>query len=135
MRAETPKRVVIVDRIDDERDLFVQVFESAGFAVTLVSVEQPPEMAAAEIAADPPDLVLTRFRPDHFGVLLTEELKQRPETRHVPIIVVTTHIRAETREEAERAGADEVVLLPMFPDAIRDLALKLLSRSQTRTDA
>ena len=94
--------------------------EKEGFAVAAVT---DPERALPEVL-DAPDrsLVLEMFLWGQSGFALCRALRERPETRRTPIVIL-----ARTDEEIDRllafeAGADDVV---RWPTSARELALRL----------
>src|SRR5499433_2137810 len=61
-----------------------------------------------------PDLILMDLRlPGLDGSEATRRLKSQPETKHIPIIVVTADISKESREKAFAAGCDEFETKPV----------------------
>ena len=55
-----------------------------------------------------PDLIVMDLRlPGLDGWEATRRLKSQPETRHIPIIVVTSDTSEKSREKAFAAGCDE----------------------------
>src|SRR5207244_4115637 len=82
-----PKRNLLAD---DERNIarLAQVnLERAGYAVTLVA---DGNEALREIGANPPDLLITDVMMPHLdGFELLRRLKERDETRSIPVIMLT----------------------------------------------
>ncbi|HXK41240.1 MAG TPA: GAF domain-containing protein [Anaerolineae bacterium] len=83
----TKTHVLVVDDNPDDRHLLERILADAGYTVTTASdgVE-----AIADLALSPPDLVvLDLMMPDVDGFAVLENMKARPETRDIPVIVVT----------------------------------------------
>jgi len=83
----TKTHVLVVDDNPDDRNLLERILADAGYTVTTASdgVE-----AIADLALSPPDLVvLDLMMPDVDGFAVLENMKARPETRDIPVIVVT----------------------------------------------
>jgi len=61
-----------------------------------------------------PDLIVMDLRlPGLDGWEATRRLKSQPETKHIPVIVVTADISKESREKAFAAGCDEFETKPV----------------------
>jgi DNA-binding response OmpR family regulator len=86
------------------------------------------DAAVAVIVAAPADLVITRILPGTFGIRLVETLKRQPATCGMPLVVLTTYISRNIADQARRAGADEVLLLPHDVRHLLALAWRLTSR-------
>ncbi len=79
--------VLVVDDNLDDRNLLERILADAGYTIATASdgVE-----AIADLALSPPDLVvLDLMMPDVDGFAVLENMKARPETRDIPVIVVT----------------------------------------------
>jgi len=77
-----------------------------------------------------PHLVITELDlPFVDGFSLCDILRRDPQTRHVPILVVT-HDRANV-VRAQRCGADVVLVKPPNADAIRRTTSRLLEQGRT----
>ncbi len=86
-------------------------------------------MAKAEL----PDLILMDLSmPAVDGWRATELLKSDPETREIPIIVVSAHAMASERERAERAGCDAFVTKPFDVADLLGLIEKFLQQGARR---
>jgi CheY-like chemotaxis protein len=110
-------RVLLVDPLEDEREMYGEALRSAGFLVEVC--EGAGAMAAAELEA--PDAIVARLlQPNSSmdGIELVRRFKEVDATRGVPIIIITTRIEADYRRAAEQAGCQAYVLLPATPDEI-----------------
>lgn len=119
-------RILIVDDLEDNRELYATYFEIEGH-----HVEQAVdgEDGLAHVAASPPDvIVMDLAMPKLDGWEATRRLKGNPRTREIPVIVVTASDHEVDLERAREAGADAIVKKPCVP---RDLA-KVIDRVLTR---
>jgi len=94
----TKTHVLVVDDNPDDRNLLERILADAGYIVATASngVE-----AIADLALSPPDLVvLDLMMPDVDGFAVLENMKARPETCDIPVIVAT----AKELSAAERAA-------------------------------
>lgn len=102
-------RVLLADDNADMRE-YVRRLLDAQYDVMAVS---NGEEALAAAAADLPDLVLTDImmpRLDGFGLL--KALRRRPETKTVPVILLSARAGEESRIEGLDAGADDYLVKP-----------------------
>ena len=103
---------MLVDDDDGLRALLRTTFEAVD-----VEVDEAADaaMARERIAAARPDAVVLDVRmPGTDGVVLCAQLKESPETRDVPVILLTGSELA-TESVAEEVGADALVLKPFSP--------------------
>ena len=67
----------------------------------------------------PPDVVLLAVDlPDMDGYAVTRELRARPVTTNLPIVLMTDTVDADTAAEGVRAGADDHVTKPLDADVL-----------------
>ena len=77
-----------------------------------------------------PDLIVMDLKlPGLNGWEATRRLKSQPETKHIPIIVLTADNAQKSREKALAAGCDEFELKPIDFDGLVGKIQSLLSRS------
>jgi DNA-binding response OmpR family regulator len=124
MRPRTAPIVALVDSLLDEREMYEWGLTSNGLGVVIITGESPAAAAAA-ITMARADAVVTRIMPQLFGIELTRLLRGDARTATTPVIIITSFTVSALHDAARAAGADEVVLLPLDPDA---LAAKLHDR-------
>ena len=119
-----------------------QSFEQPGRAKTILIVEDQLEMRAIHamylhhhgyrvLAADNgddglkaaretgPDLILMDISvPGTDGIRATEQLKSDPETRHIPVVIITAHPYGSVGRRAVDAGCDGYLTKPCDPRRI-----------------
>ena len=97
---------------DDNRDMreYVQRLLGRRFRVTAVADGQ---QALAAALAEPPDLVLTDVMMPHLdGFGLLRELRSRPETAAIPVIMLSARAGEEAEAGGLEAGADDYLVKP-----------------------
>lgn len=75
-----------------------------------------------------PDLMILDVglpRMDGWEVL--ERIRNDERTRTMKVLVLTAHAQEETRERADRGGADAFLTKPFRPDDLRSVVLSLLA--------
>jgi CheY-like chemotaxis protein len=84
------------------------------------------EDALAVATSFEPDVIVMDLAMPHVdGVEATRRLKRDPETKEIPIIVVTAHLlRAH---EAIAAGCTEFLIKPCLPQELLDVLVKTVA--------
>ena len=100
-----------------------------GFEVTIsMNGAQSVEWAKTLL----PDLIVMDLNlPGLDGWEATRRLKNQPETKHIPIIVLTAEYTQKSREKALAVGCDEFALKPIDFEGLVGKIQSLLSRSAT----
>jgi CheY-like chemotaxis protein len=123
----------------------VLVVEDSAVIQRLITVCLRPAGVEVETRADGPsgleaalemvpDLVILDVglpRMDGWEVL--EQIRTDNRTKHVKVLVLTAHAQEETRERADRGGADAFLTKPFRPDDLRGVALGLLASPSAAT--
>lgn len=86
--------------------------------------------ALEELEKRPPGLILLDLMlPDTDGFEVLRTIKSRPETRGIPVVLMTTLTERSVEERALRSGADAFLLKPFSPKALLELARRLCGAS------
>jgi two-component system phosphate regulon response regulator PhoB len=109
--------------VDDEpavRSMVSFALRQEGFAITEAGNATE---ALAQLAIASPCLILMDWMmPGISGVDLTHRLKRRPDTRDIPIILVSAKADEEERIHGLEAGADDYITKPF---STRELAARI----------
>jgi two-component system, OmpR family, phosphate regulon response regulator PhoB len=120
-------RILIVE---DEQPLVTLLrynLESEGYAV---SVETRGDEAAAHLLDDVPDLlILDWMLPGISGIELCRRLRQRQETKALPIIMLTARGEESERIRGLATGADDYVVKPFSVAELMARVKALLRRA------
>jgi CheY-like chemotaxis protein len=110
-----PTRILYVEDAEVIRDTISRLLEVYGYKVAYArNGREGVEMALKW----KPDLVLMDLRmPIMDGYHAIHEIKFNPETRHIPIFVVSAWSSRKERDQAKLMGADEFFVKP--PDLNR----------------
>ena len=126
-----PPRILIVDDIPQNVDLVSYLMRSEGYEVASASNGLE---ALAQVAAAPPDLILLDIMmPTLDGYAVCRQLKARPETRLVPIVLITALGDEADKLLGIEAGADDFLTKPFSHAELKARARSLL-RLKTFTD-
>lgn len=99
--------VMIVDDEKMARDGIHRLLEKAD--VDIVEVDNAHDCMSRAVAAPPDLLCLDLNMPGEDGFIVLEALKRSPDTAEIPIMVITSDRRMETRERAIRMGVDDFI--------------------------
>lgn len=104
------KKVLVVEDERPIREMLAFNLGRAGFEV--LAAENGQE-ARASIANHFPDVILMDWMlPDVSGLELTRQLKRDPETREIPVIMVTARVSEDDRVTGLEGGADDYITKP-----------------------
>jgi DNA-binding NarL/FixJ family response regulator len=108
---EAPARILVVDDEPFNVDYLQQELEAHGFVIdTAVSGVE----ALERVEAAPPDLVLLDvMMPELDGIATLRILKGDPETRLIPVVLMTALNAVEDRVRGIEAGADDFLSKPV----------------------
>ena len=114
---ENAGRVLVVDDVEGNVRLVAAVLEPHGY---LVSSATDGESALAEVRRSHPDLILLDvMMPGLDGFDTCRQLKNDPETRLIPIVLVTALKEPHNRIHGFEAGADDFISKPFNPHELR----------------
>jgi CheY-like chemotaxis protein len=104
-------KILIVEDNEMNRDMLSRRLERKGFSIVMAEDgKKGVDMSLSET----PDLILMDLSlPVMDGWEATSTIKANPETKNIPIIVLTAHAMAGDREKALEAGADEYDTKPI----------------------
>jgi len=105
--------------VDDEPDISALVaYHLARESYRVRTASSGPEaIRAAEV--ERPDLViLDLMLPGMSGLQVLEELRKRPETAEIPVILLTARREEQDRIAGLRLGADDYVAKPFSPQEL-----------------
>lgn len=121
--SNTPKILVAEDE-RDIRELIGFTLRFAGLEVALAkdgveAVEQAPQLQ--------PDLIMLDIRmPKKDGYEACRELKDNPETSHIPVVILSAKGQDAEIEEGKEAGADYYIVKPFAPDELTERVKDIL---------
>lgn len=126
---KAPARVLVVE---DERDIAALVAYHLTKDGYRVRTAEGGHEALQAVAAEKPDLmILDLMLPGFSGYEVLQEMRRRPETADVPVVVLTARRDEADRVKGLELGADDYVTKPFSP---RELVLRVsavLRRAQS----
>jgi two-component system, cell cycle response regulator DivK len=107
-------RILYVEDNDDNVYMLKSRLERKGFSV--IVARDGAEGIAMAVDQKPALILMDLSLPVIDGWEATRQLKARPDTRHIPIIVITAHAMEGDRESALTTGCDDFDTKPVqFP--------------------
>ncbi len=123
---EAERRTILI--ADDERPLARAIgamLDKEGLRTVIVHNGDEALQVAQEMQ---PDLVLLDvMMPGRSGIEVCATLKTNPETRPIPVIMLTAKAEKTDRMVGMAAGADEYLVKPFSPTELIDLVNKVLA--------
>ena len=104
------KKIFIVE---DELDFLSTLRERLEFEGFVVATAVDGEEAFKKIPQEKPDLILLDIMlPEMNGYQVCRELKSNPETKTIPVVVVTAKSQESDKFWAKETGADDYLTKP-----------------------
>ena len=122
--------VLLAEDDEDVRALAELVLRREGFEVTAVSDGEAALAAAAE--RTPAVAVLDVSMPRMDGLETARRLRERAETRAVPIMLLTARVTEADRERGRAAGVDDQLDKPFSPAVLAERVRALLDERPNR---
>lgn len=123
---DVPPLVLLVDDVQDTRDLYAENFTNAGFRVAQAV---DGDHALLKVMSLMPDvIVMDLAMPVLDGWEATHKIKTHPKTKHIAVVTLTGHVTSAELRRAEDAGADVVLTKPCTPDALLVVVRRLLDK-------
>lgn len=93
------------------------IVESLGFVLSNAGYSITPESNGAEVvpkvrAMRPDVVILDLMLPDRNGFEVLKELKNDPDLKSIPVLILTAKGQAQDRSTAELLGADAFITKP-----------------------
>lgn len=126
-----PKKILIIDDDPDITGAMTVVLETGNYAVTTTSNSTDAEVA---IASSTPDLIILDVMMDspREGFLFSRKIKDNPETKDIPILMITSVKEKVGIDFKSEAGDDswlpvqEFLDKPVQPDVLLAKVAELL---------
>lgn len=123
----SPTRILIVDDVPDNLDLYAEFFRFKGYDV--VTAENGQEALDHASASPRVDIVIMDLAlPVLDGVEATRRLKSDTRTSAIPIVVLTGHAEPDHKRRALAAGCDVFLTKPHLPQKLYDVVVGLLAK-------
>jgi len=123
-------RILIVEDSPTMRSLLTSSLEELEGAVKIVEVASGFE-ALRHLPRERFDLIVTDINmPDINGLELVSFVKSNAAYRDIPLVIVSTEGSERDRDKGIGLGADAYLVKPFEPEALRDIARRLLEGAE-----
>ncbi|HPH94481.1 MAG TPA: response regulator [Anaerolineaceae bacterium] len=120
------KTILYVEDDDSNRLLVRRLLQSEDY---LVLEAENSAQALAILAKETPNLILMDINmPVVDGLMLTAQLRNRPELNAVPIVALTANVMKGDRERSFQAGCDGYIEKPINVDTFLEDVERFLKR-------
>lgn len=124
------KRIFIVDDEIGALTLIGIMLERGGFDVQ--KAQNAKEALSKLKHEGPPDMfILDVMMPEIDGIQLCRMLRERPETKELPILILSARGDAKSVIQGMEAGATDYILKPIFHHNLVEKVRNLLQLSAT----
>ncbi len=113
MNAESRPRVLIVEDDPALVELLKYNLETEGFETSIV--EDGDEAMAAMEDEQPNLVILDWMLPNTSGIEICRQIRQNPDSKDVPVIMLTARTEEADRVRGLKTGADDYVVKPFSP--------------------
>lgn len=118
--------ILIVDDQEDIRELITDILTEEYNTFTASNGKE----ALAQIAAHLPDLIICDvIMPEMDGISLVRELKQKEETRYIPIIMLSSKSNIENQISGLESGANLFISKPFHPRHLKVAVERVLGNN------
>lgn len=121
--------ILLVEDNEFNRDMLSRRLARKGFSILIA---EDGSRGIKMTREKMPDLILMDVSlPDIDGLEITRQLKADPQTRRIPIIVITAHAMVGDRQQSLAAGADDYHIKPVDLSTLLTQIQALLPPSAT----
>ena len=117
-------RVLVVEDSQVIQRLIEVCLKPAGFVVE--TRDDGPSGLEAALEDQPDLLILDVGLPKMDGWEVLARIRSDLNARHLKVLVLTAHAQEETRERADRGGADAFLTKPFRPNDLRRVVTELV---------
>jgi len=120
------KQVLLVEDEPHIVEALTFILEREGLKVR--SMDNGKDVIDALIAS-PPDLVILDYMlPEMSGLQILQQIRERPDINHLPVLMLTAKGQTKDREAAESAGVSRFMTKPFANSEIVSVAKELLGQ-------
>lgn len=125
------QRVLVVEDSQVIQRLIEVCLRPAGFEVE--TRDDGPTGLDAALKSPPDLLILDVGLPKMDGWEVLSRLRSDPRTQDLTVLVLTAHAQEETRERADRGGADSFLTKPFRPNDLRRVVTDLTKEAAVKS--
>jgi DNA-binding response OmpR family regulator len=119
-------RILVVEDEESLLKLESILLSSKGYSVTGV---MDGKSALEEVRANKPDLVILDIMlPEIDGFEVCRQIKEDPDTSHIPVLILTAKKNNQDMERGRQVGCDVYMTKPFKSAKVLDMVQELLNR-------
>ena len=123
-------RILTVDDSCSMRQMVRAALEADGHQVREA---QHGQEALESLEAESVDLMITDlYMPTMDGLTLLKHVRQRPQHRFLPVLLLTTENGDEMKQRGRASGATGWLVKPFQPDQLRQVVARVLGAARVR---
>ena len=112
-------RILVVDDSSTMRRIIINTLNKIGYSDYAEAANG--REGVEKLAAVPIDMIITDWNmPEMSGVDFIRAVRANDQTKHLPVIMVTTNAAQEDIVQALDAGVNNYVVKPFTPDTIKE---------------
>ena len=118
-------RILVVDDSPTLLSATTKILELAGHEV--ISASSGPEGIAKASSEQPAMIFMDVVMPDMNGFEATRKITSNPETKHIPVVILTTKDQETDKVWAKRQGAIGYIVKPPKKESLLEKVEEVLS--------
>ncbi|MGD0228857.1 MAG: response regulator [Syntrophorhabdales bacterium] len=119
-----PRTIMIVDDAASMRGLIAMTLKREGYEVVEASDGRD---ALTKLTGKKVDLIVSDLNmPNMDGIELIKAAKAAPQSRFIPIVMLTTESQDKKKQEGQQAGAKAWIVKPFKPDVLVGVVKKII---------
>lgn len=123
-------KILAVDDSASMRQMVRSALEADGYEVREA---QNGQEALDALEAAPADLVISDlYMPTMDGLTLLRAIRQRPEHKFTPVLLLTTENGEEMKQRGRASGATGWLVKPFQPEQLRQVVARVIGAARVR---
>ncbi|MDQ7038190.1 MAG: chemotaxis response regulator CheY [Aquificota bacterium] len=117
-------RILVVDDMSTMRRIIRTILNQLGY--TNIEEAENGKQALAKLRSEKFDFVITDWNmPEMDGLQLVKEIRNDPDLKHLPVLMVTAEAKKENVLEALKAGVNNYIVKPFTPEVLKEKMEKI----------
>jgi DNA-binding response OmpR family regulator len=122
-----PKRIIVVDDDKEVQEIVTFVLKRNGFEVSAASNgQQLQDLLNTDFSHLPDLIILDVMMPGENGYQICSSLRNKLETQHIPIMIITAHAEDIYERISVDVGAAQHITKPFHPLELAERVKALL---------
>jgi len=128
------KRILVVEDFGSIRKFICESLNRKGYS-TVGAANMKEALSLLSLASEQIHLVITDYNmPDGTGYDLLKSIKESPDSKHIPVLILTSDTNAERMKLAKDAGLSGWIKKPYRAEALfQEIEIALSASAPVRT--